>query len=88
MSKYDHSYTFSTIITFMQEDTTLYGVDWNGPLPDAEEVDQVDVTETMNPLQEHDYLQLQDMVSPISESDCFGVDLFLRVLEFVCQKLN
>ena len=72
----------------MQEDTTLYGVDWNGPLPDAEEIDQVDVTETMNPLQEYDYLQLQDTVSPISESDCFGVDLFLRVLEFVCQKLN
>ena len=38
VTKQPHLYT---IITFMQEDMTLYGVDWNGPFPDAEEVDQV-----------------------------------------------
>ena len=72
---------------FIQIDTSLYGIDWNGPISDAEE-DQVTVTDTLNPLQEADYLQLQATISPVDDSECHGVDLFLRCLQFVCQKVN
>ena len=71
----------------MQSESGLYGIDWNGPLPDAEELEQVVVTNTLNPLQEHDFEQLQRVISPIGPSDCQGVDLYIRTLEFVFQKL-
>lgn len=71
----------------MQIDTTLYGIDWSGPIPDAEE-DQVTVDDTLNPLQEADFLQLQATISPVDDSEYHGVDLFLRCLQFVCQKIN
>jgi hypothetical protein len=71
----------------MQSESSLYGIDWNGPLPDAEELEQVEVTNTVNPLQERDFVQLQGVISPIGPSDCQGVDLYIRTLEFVFQKL-
>ena len=71
----------------MQSASGLYGIDWNGPLPDAEELEQVQVTNTINPLQERDLVQLQSVISPIGPSDCQGVDLYIRTLEFVFQKL-
>lgn len=71
----------------VQSQSGLYGIDWNGPLPDAEELEQVEVTNTVNPLQEHDFLQLQRTISPISWSDYQGVDLYIQTLEFVHQKL-
>ena len=71
----------------MQSESGLYGIDWNGPLPDAEELELVEVTNTINPLQERDFVQLQRVISPIGPSDCQGVDLYIRTLEFVFQKL-
>ncbi len=71
----------------MQTQSSLYGVDWNGPLPDAEELQRVEVTTTLNPLEERDYMQLKQMISPIGPSDCHGVDIYIRTLEFVVQKL-
>lgn len=71
----------------LQSEASLYGIDWNGPLPDAEELEQVEVINTVNPLQERDFLQLQSVISPIGPSDCQGVDLYIRTLEFVFQKL-
>ncbi len=62
-------------------------MDWNGPLPDTEELQRVEVTTTLNPLEERDYRELQQMISPLSPSDCHGVDVYIRTLEFVVQKL-
>ena len=36
----------------MQPDLPLYGIDWNGPVPNAEEANGVDVSVTKNPLEE------------------------------------
>ena len=69
----------------LQADTSLYGIDWNGPISDTE--DQIDITDTLNPLQEPDFLQLQATISPLDNSECHGVDVFLRCLQFVCQKM-
>ena len=61
-------------VYFMQSESGLCGIDWNGPLP---ELEQVVVTNTVNPLQGHDFMQLQRVISPISPSDCQGVDLYV-----------
>ena len=70
-----------------QDDITLYGIDWNGPIPTTED-DQVEVASTDIPLQEQDYIQLQSTISPLTESECQGVDLYIQTLEFVQQKLD
>ena len=83
----NYNATCTTIIIIIQIDTTLSGIDWNGPIPVTED-DQVTVADTLNPLQDADFLQLQATISPIDNSDCHGVDIFLRCLQFVCQKIN
>lgn len=67
---------------FLQSEASLYGIDWNGPLPDAEELEQVEVINTVNPLQERDFLQLQSVISPIRPSDCQGVVIFFSTYNF------
>ena len=62
-------------------------MDWDGPLCDEEE-NQVQVERIINPLQDHDYLQLKSTVLPMSDSSCHGVDLYIRVLEYVYNKLQ
>ena len=37
---------------------------------------------------DQDYQELQELFSPLNNSNSFGVDIFLKVLEFVCYKLN
>lgn len=76
------------ILLLFQANSILYGIDWNGPLPDDDDVEVVEVTSTANPLSERDFIQLQSTVSPIDNSDCQGVDLYIRTLEFVRQKLT
>ncbi len=65
----------------------LFGIDWNGPLPDEEDMSSVDIPNVRNPLSEHDYAELLRSISPLNESTSFGTDLYLNVLNFVCQKL-
>ncbi len=40
-----------------------------------------------NPLSDQDYEELCTSISPYSDSNCFGVDLYTQVVDFVCQKL-
>lgn len=63
-------------------------MDWDGPLCDEDEVDQVQVEPTNNPLKDSDYLQLISTILPMSDSNCYGVDLYIRVLEYVHDKLQ
>ena len=66
---------------------TLYGVDWNGPFPDAEEVDQVYVTVTCKN-KTIDNFKTWYPPLPIREMTVLVLIYFLRVLEFVYRKLN
>ena len=78
-----HFQSFTT-----QTDIAHYGIDWNGPIPDSEVAERVEVAVTRNPLEEQDLLHLQATISPVSPSECHGVDLFIHTLEFVRQKLT
>ena len=72
----------------MQADLALYGIDWSGPIPNSDDVDSVNVAVARNPLEEQDSLHLQATISPLSHSECHGIDLFIQTLQFVCQKLS
>lgn len=68
----------------IKQDVHLYGIDWNGPIPEEDD-NQIDVPEVRNPLQDQDFQRLQAVIHPLAQSDCFGVDIYLQVLEFVSQ---
>lgn len=65
----------------------FFGIDWDGPLSDEDSC-LVNVPDVDNPLTDQDYQELQELFSPLDNSNSFGVDIFLKVLEFVCYKLN
>ncbi|XP_019853028.1 PREDICTED: uncharacterized protein LOC109582628 [Amphimedon queenslandica] len=70
-----------------QGELPYFGIDWDGPLSD-EDTNYVNVPDVDNPLTDEDYLELQETISPLDNSNSFGVDIFLKVLQFVCHKLN
>ena len=74
-------------LNLIQEDAVLYGIDWDGPITDSDEGDQVTVSEVRNPLADSDYEELRTAVSANDNSDCYGVDIYIRVLQFVHDKL-
>lgn len=75
--------------THHQVNLFLYGIDWDGPITaDTDEAaDSVHVAETLNPLEQRDYSELQATISPFHDSDCYGIDLYIQTLEFVYRKL-
>lgn len=75
------------ILTLIQEDAILYGIDWDGPISDSDEANQVSVPEVRNPLAGNDYEELCTAVSTNNNSDCYGIDIYIRVLQFVHDKL-
>lgn len=77
-----------TLIIIFQEDLAFYGIDWSGPIPNFDDVDSIEITETRNPLEGQDFLHLQATISPLGPSECHGVDLYIQTLEFVHQKLS
>ncbi|XP_070546450.1 uncharacterized protein [Ptychodera flava] len=69
------------------EDLEYYGVDWSGPTPTPtehgnQECDEVVVPE-MEVIDEEQYDELHELVNPLSESCCHGIDLYLETLEIV-----
>lgn len=66
----------------------MYGIDWDGPVPVEEDVESVDVPNIENPLSHEELEELGTMISPYHDSDCFGTDLYLNVLKFICEKIS
>ena len=63
-------------------------MDWDGPICD-DEAGQVQLEQISNPLENNlDYMQLTSTILPMSYSNCNGVDLYIRVLEFIYDKLH
>ena len=62
-----------------------YGVDWDGPAPDVSLDDEtpVEVPNTRNPLEPAQYSSLTNLINPLSNSDEYGVDIYLEVLTFL-----
>ena len=62
----------------------MHSIDWNGSI--AEDGDnQVDIPDVRNHLEVQDFQHMQDLIYPLAQSECFGADIYLRVLEFIHQ---
>ena len=72
----------------MQTNIPFFGIDWNGPLVDMEDEDQIHVPAITNPLTEEAYRELCQTVSPLGHSNSMGVDIYINVSDFICQKLD
>ena len=74
----------------VQEEAQLYGIDWDGPMPDFEdeEVDHVTVPECLCPISPDDYDELEQTISPSATSSNYGIDLYSSAVAFVEEKLS
>ena len=61
----------------------MYGVDWEGPLSLDDDEDAVVIPECVCPLTDVQFDELCTVVSPLSSSTNYGIDLYQSVLEFV-----
>ena len=70
----------------MQEESQLFGIDWNGPITHDE--DDVIVPETFCPLMDdHDVEELTNTILPSAPSINHGIDLYLATLSFIENKI-
>lgn len=67
----------------------MFGIDWNGPLPVEESMDDEGVTvpDTQCPLSSSDFAELQRIIDPLGCSNNHGADIFIETLSFVAQSL-
>ena len=66
--------------TVWQDEREYYGIDWDGPVPydnSSDDIDAVTVPETECPLNALDMDELDDEVSPLSDTTNYGIDLFV-----------
>ena len=67
-----------------QEEIDDYGIDWDGPLVDQAELDEsVDVPELSDIISHEMERELRQLVDPLRESDCYGLDIYMETLQFV-----
>ncbi len=81
-------YTWYNAFYHLSYTGTIFGIDWDGPIPLSDDTNIIEVVQTINPIQELDFEELQATVSPLNESDCQGVDLFIKTLECIHHRLS
>jgi hypothetical protein len=64
-----------------------YGIDWDGPIPIDNEIEQVNIDPINNILSNLQLNNLQNIVNPLAEDGNYGINLYLNTLEFI-QNLN
>ena len=75
-----------------------YGIDWDGPVPHDDDIDDVDddnincdsviVPEIECPLDGIHLDELSDEISPLANTTNYGIDLYERTLDFISSRLN
>ena len=71
----------------MQINPENFGINWEGPVTTEEESNHVEVPETMVPLGENAWLELQQNIDPKRPSAYHGVDIYMEVLQFITERL-
>lgn len=72
------------ILLNLQEAIEHYGIDWDGPLADQAELDQsVDVPELQDIISYQSEQELRQLINPLQESDCCGLNIYMETLQFV-----
>ena len=69
-----------------------FGIDWDGPVPLSADSDDdgVVVPETICPLNESEFAQLQSLcpLSRLLSSDCHGIDVYMEARQFASARLT
>lgn len=87
-------FLFCTILTRLltanlQEEIEHYGIDWDGPVAEQSELDQsVDVPELPNIISYQSEQELRQLINPLQESDCYGLNIYMETLQFVERTLQ
>ena len=79
-----------------QDEREYYGIDWDGPIPQEEDDDNLNcdgngmivVPQIESPLDELCLDELNDEVPPLADTTNYGIDLYEKTLDFVSSKLN
>ena len=65
------------------EDLSMYGVDWDGPTPQLETANNVEVPEVELDISDTNKELLTDTYNPLHDDGNFGINLFLDVRQFL-----
>lgn len=69
------------------QDWSQYGIDWEGPLPQADSTEGVAVPEIPNPLSSRDFDDLLEQVNPLAHDEGYGIDLYIHACTFVTERI-
>ena len=79
----------STLNDFEQSNVSAYGIDFEGPLPSARYNGEtwqdvsVEVPEIICPISEAQLHNLSSTINPLSESSCYGIDLYVQTVQII-----
>ena len=66
----------------------MFGMDWDGPLPDVTCDSHVEVASIESPLTDNEHTELSEQINPLADSDEHGIDIYNNCLEYVRRKLS
>ena len=75
---------YSMILTVHGFSTQRFGIDYGGPLPEeGDREDAIVVPRVNHGISSSDYYDLCLAIDPLQHSTNYGIDIYLRVLDYV-----
>ena len=65
------------------DDPDSYGIDFDGPMPELQTNNNVEVPSSLIQLSDDQYSSLQNLVSPMEEDGNYGIYLYIRTCQFL-----
>ena len=56
-----------------QDEVEQYGLDWDGPLPESDSDEMIELPLTECPLNLQETQELKQAIDPLRNSDCYGI---------------
>jgi len=75
-------------VSKFQDELEQYGLDWDGPLPESDSDELIEVPSTESPLNRQQTQELTEAIDPLRNSDCYGIDIFIETLLLVTSSLE
>lgn len=76
-----------SVASYFQDEIEHYGLDWDGPLPESDSDETIELPLMANPLNQQQSQDLTQTINPMRNSDCYGIDIFIETLTFVASRL-
>ena len=70
-----------------QDEVEQYGLDWDGPLPESDSDEMIELPLTECPLNLQETQELKQAIDSLRNSDCYGIGIFIQTLMFVTSRL-